>query len=61
MNYFLDYFLDYHFRDHLPTDGRENSNLTVVPAALWTDFAGSNDVCVSTGSMHNNREQLALS
>jgi len=43
-----------------PQDGSENSNLTVVPATLWTDFAGSNDVCVLIGSMHNNPERLAL-
>ena len=43
-----------------PTDGSENSNLTVVPATLWTDFAGSNDVCVFIGSVHNDPERLAL-
>ena len=47
-------------RPFSPTDGSENSNLTVVPATLWTDFAGSNDVCVLIGSMHNNPERLAL-
>ena len=47
-------------RPFSPTDGSENSNLTVVPATLWTDFAGSNEVCVLIGSMYNNPERLAL-
>ena len=40
--------------------GSENSNCTVVPATLCTDFTGSNDVRVLSVSMHNNYEQLAL-